>query len=247
MGNRKLPFGYHMESGEITVCEPEANLVRSIFDRYVLGDSYTELITMLKKQPILYQTDKLWNKNMVARMLEDSRYIGDKNFPILIAVDTFQKVTEKRAGKQRPIQKTETQKVLNRVCKGIPAASAEPNVLALLNQLIANPQRLQSPAVQQPESMQEIELQRQLNEVMEQQPVDEDTANKLIMQLASARYDTIGSEEYETERLRRYFENKTQTEVIMQGVVPNLITIILIERIKSRHTHTHTHTHCRMS
>ena len=39
MGNRKLPFGYHMEVGEITVCEPEANLVRSIFDRYALGDS----------------------------------------------------------------------------------------------------------------------------------------------------------------------------------------------------------------
>ncbi len=43
---------------------------------------------------------------------------------------------------------------------------------------------------------------------MEQQPVDEDAANKLIMQLASARYDVIGSEEYETERLRRYFERK---------------------------------------
>lgn len=115
MGNRKLPFGYHMEVGEITVCEPEANLVRSIFDRYALGDSYAELTTMLKKQPILYQPDKLWNKNMVARMLEDSRYIGDKNFPILIAADTFQKVAEKRAGRQCPIQKTETQKALNRV------------------------------------------------------------------------------------------------------------------------------------
>ena len=78
MGNRKLPFGYRMEAGEITVCEPEANLVRCVFDRYVLGDSYTELTAMLKKQPILYQSDKLWNKNMVARMLEDSRYIGDK-------------------------------------------------------------------------------------------------------------------------------------------------------------------------
>ena len=233
MGNRKLPFGYHMESGEITVCEPEANLVRSIFDRYVLGDSYTELITMLKKQPILYQTDKLWNKNMVARMLEDSRYIGDKNFPILIAVDTFQKVTEKRAGKQRPIQKTETQKVLNRVCKGIPAASAEPTVLALLNQLIANPQRLQSPAVQQPESMQEIELQRQLNEVMEQQPVVEDTANKLIMQIASARYDTIGPEEYETERLRRYFESKTPMAELNAEILRETVSAVTVRKKKT--------------
>lgn len=105
MGNRKLPFGYHMESGEITVCEPEANLVRCVFDRYVLGDSYTELTAMLKKQPIPYQPDKLWNKNMVARMLEDSRYIGDKEFPVLIHIDTFQKVSEKRTKKEVPHSK----------------------------------------------------------------------------------------------------------------------------------------------
>jgi len=209
MGNRKLPFGYHMESGEITVCEPEANLVRCVFDRYVLGDSYTELTAMLKKQPIPYQPDKLWNKNMVARMLEESRYIGDKEFPVLIHIDTFQKVSEKRTKKKCPIQRTETQKVLNRLCKGIPAASAEPAILVLLNQLITNPQKLRLPAVQQSESVQEIELQRRLNGVMEQQPVDEDAANKLIMQLASARYDAIGSEEYETERLRWYFESKS--------------------------------------
>lgn len=80
--------------------------------------------------------------------------------------------------------------------------------LALSNQIIANPQQLRSPAVQQLESVQN-ELQRQLNAVLEQQSVDGDAANKLIMQLASARYDAIGSEEYEAERLRRYFESKS--------------------------------------
>ena len=106
-------------------------------------------------------------------------------------------------------------------------------MLALLNQLIANPQRLQSPAVQQPESMQEIELQRQLNEVMEQQPVDEDTANKLIMQLASARYDTIGSEEYETERLRRYFENKTPMTELNAEVLRETVSAVTVRKKKT--------------
>lgn len=226
MGNRKLPFGYRMEAGEITVCEPEANLVRCVFDRYVLGDSYTELTAMLKKQPILYQSDKLWNKNMVARMLEDSRYIGDKEFPVLIHTDTFQKVSEKRTKKKCPIQRTETQKILNRLCKGISAASAEPVILALLNRLIANPQQLRSPEVQQSESVQEVALQRRLNEVMGEQPVDEDTANELIMQLASARYDTIGSEEYETERLRRYFESNSPMTELNAEILRNTVSAV---------------------
>ncbi len=106
-------------------------------------------------------------------------------------------------------------------------------MLALLNQLIENPQQLRSPAVQQPETMQEIELQRQLNEVMEQQPVVEDTANKLIMQIASARYDTIGPEEYETERLRRYFESKTPMAELNAEILRETVSAVTVRKKKT--------------
>ena len=38
-GNRKLPFGYRMERGEVTEHPIEAEAVREIFQRYLAGAS----------------------------------------------------------------------------------------------------------------------------------------------------------------------------------------------------------------
>lgn len=43
-GNRKLPFGYRMERGEITENPVEAEAVREIFHRYLAGASYAALV-----------------------------------------------------------------------------------------------------------------------------------------------------------------------------------------------------------
>jgi hypothetical protein len=37
--------------------------------------------------------------------------------------------------------------------------------------------------------------------------MDEDAAKTLTMSIAAAQYDAIGSDEYETERMRRIFKN----------------------------------------
>lgn len=209
MSKRKLPFGYQIASGEVIIHVDEADVVRKIFDQYVLGASYIEITGKLKNQPIPYQTDKLWNKNMVARILENPCYIGENGFQAIIAKDVFQRAAEKRSRKQSPPQKTAAQKMLSRLCKGISPENAEPRVLAALNRLIAASQKIQSPEARSSENMQTVKLQQQLDEVMTQQPIDEDAASELIMQLASERYNAIGSEMYEAERLRRYFESKS--------------------------------------
>ncbi len=209
MGKRKLPFGYQLKQGEVTIHEAEATLVHEIFEQYVSGASYLVITRMLKNQPVVYQPDKLWNKNMVARILENACYVGENGFPPIIEKDMFQRAAEKRSRKQSPPQKTAAQKVLSRLCKEISPDKAEPCVLASLNRLIEIPQMVQLPEVRLSENTQVSELHQQLDEIMAQQPIDEDVANALIMQLASERYSVIGSEEYETERLRRYFERKT--------------------------------------
>lgn len=208
MSKRKLPFGYQIASGEVIIHVDEAALVRRIFDQYVLGASYIEITGMLKNQPVPYQADKQWNKNMVARILENPCYIGENEFPPIIAKDVFQRAAEKRSRKQSPLQRTAAQKMLSRLCKGISPENAEPRVLAALNRLVASPQEIQSSKANPSENMQTVKLQQQLDEVMTQQPIDEDAASALIMQLASERYNAIGSERYETERLRRYFGSK---------------------------------------
>ena len=80
MGNRKQPFGYKMSQGEIVIQESEAKLVQGIFRRYIAGESLNELTEALRQQDIPYDEGRLWNKNMVARILADTRYTGEKGY-----------------------------------------------------------------------------------------------------------------------------------------------------------------------
>ena len=70
-GNRKQPFGYRMEFGEYTPHPAEAETVRRIYQTYLAGASYQELVEALQERGIAYDEGKLWNKNMVARILEE--------------------------------------------------------------------------------------------------------------------------------------------------------------------------------
>ena len=74
MGNRKLPFGYKMVMGEIVVQPQEAQAVQGIYTHYLAGESFNDITDHLKEKGPPYDADKPWNKNMVARILEDNRY-----------------------------------------------------------------------------------------------------------------------------------------------------------------------------
>lgn len=207
MGKRKLPFGYKISMGEVVADSAESNLVREIFEQYVLGISYLSITAMLKKQPVPYQEGRLWNKNMVARILEDNRYVDGNGFPSIVSEEVFRRAAEKRSLKQCPIQKTDAQKLLNRLCTSTVTADTEPQVLAMLNGLIADPQRIQAPPTISTSNARTTEIERQLDSIMGQQPVDEDATARLTMQLAAARYECLDTGEYETERLRRFLSS----------------------------------------
>ena len=63
-----------MQFGEVVKNPPEAELVQRIFEKYLLGASLQTLTDALRDQEIPYEAGKLWNKNMVARILGDRRY-----------------------------------------------------------------------------------------------------------------------------------------------------------------------------
>ena len=48
--NRKRPFGYKMEFGEIVLHPAEAETVRWIYDSYLAGASYNALVDKLEKK-----------------------------------------------------------------------------------------------------------------------------------------------------------------------------------------------------
>ena len=208
MGNRKQPFGYKMALGEIVIQESEAKLVQEIFLRYIAGESLNELTESLRQQDIPYGAGRLWNKNMVARILEDSRYTGERGYPPVIDREALEKALEKRSAKQSAAPKTDTQKLLRRFSGRPSTARMERQVLDLLNSLIISPEQLRLPATAPPDRSTELNLQRELDRVMECQPIDEDAAKALILSIAAAQYSAIDSREYETVRLRRVFSGR---------------------------------------
>lgn len=214
MGIRKQPFGYQMEMGEVVLHAKEAKLVEYIFQQYISGASFNTLVAKLREQPIPYHEGKLWNKNMVARILEDHRYTGEGGYPAITDQETLSKVFEKRSAKQAPTQKTEAQKLLRRLSGHTATRQMEQQVLSLLNGLIASPERITLPKREHLPYTPEQALQRELDSVMEQQPIDEGAAQKLILAIAAAQYSAIDPNQYETVRLRRLFsKHEPMTEL----------------------------------
>ena len=203
--NRKLPFGYRMEYGEIVIQPLEAVIVQKIFQRYSSGESYKTLVEYLREQDVPYDCGKIWNKNMVARILENRKYIGEQGWPAIITAEMYDYTNQKRTGKAAVAKKTEAQKVLRRLCGGNATPDVEQKVLILLNTLIASPEKIQTPQALPADRRQIDVLQQALNRELEQRPVNEESAKSLAMELASTRFSTIGDQVYETERLRRPF------------------------------------------
>jgi hypothetical protein len=205
MGNRKQPFGYKIELGVIVIQSEEAKVVRNIFQKYNSGLSYQNICDELSKQPVHYDDNKPWNKNMVARIVDDRRYVGEKNFPQIIEPETMYAAHQKKTEKQPPIQKTEAQKLIRRLSGHTATKSIEQQVLNILNRLIDRPELIAELYIENDCPREDIVLQRQLEHELNQQPINEEVADELILTIARTKYSSIGSEEYESQRLRRIF------------------------------------------
>ncbi len=221
--NRKQPFGYKMELGQIVIHPEEASAVRYLFREYDQGKSFLDLTDAMKEQGIPYDGDKPWNKNMIARILADGRYTGLPPYPLLIPFALFQSVTEKRSKRSAPIQQTQAQKLLRQKCNSKVSPEIESEVLVLLNKLIQFPSLIQSPSRPAETSPAVTALEATVDDLLQQLPVDEEQAEKAIFDLAVARYEAIGSEEYETQRLRQLFQEQEpmtelDAELIRQAV-----------------------------
>lgn len=99
----------------------------------------------------------------------------------------------------------------------------EAEVLALLNKLIQSPSMLHSLCAPSENTPAVTAQEATVDDLLRQLPVDENQAEKASFALAVARYEALGSEEYETQRLRRLFEGREimdelDTEFVRQSV-----------------------------
>ena len=208
MGKRKQPFGYKMEFGDIVPEPEEAEIVRSIYLKYLAGASFKVLAESLQEHGLPYDGDKPWNKNMVARILEDQQYAGTDKFPSLITEEQFLAVQERRKRMTPERTQTPAQKELRKLCGGAPPQYVERQMLGVLNRLIHNPQLITTPISNVDDSPIFRRQRRELDALLRSPPVDEEQAKSSALALASFMLASIGLEEYETCRLQRLFQGR---------------------------------------
>ena len=212
----------------------EAEIVQMIFAQYNNGASLGTLAQMLNEQDVPYEDGRLWNKNMAARVLADERYLGAGGYPVIMDNDSFQKAREKREKKQCPVQKTAAQKVLRRLGGQAVPAQVEERVMEMLNRLIEEPGQIDCSVNASNHTGRTANpattLEAALDEELDKQPIDEDAAKSLILQIAAAKYETIGSEEYETHRLRRIIAEHCTMQELDAELVQSVVRKIHTER-----------------
>lgn len=232
MGNRKLPFGYQMRMGEIVRNEPEAKAVRDIFLQYTLGASLKEIAEQMSKTGPVYDEGKRWNKNMVARILENAKYTGADSYSKLVDIKLFEAASAKRRTKQRLPERTPAQKALKRGCSKPPTPEIEQQITHLLGRLAEQPERITQPEKQP--TLIHSTTQTELDDVLNTQPLDKDAARSLICKLAQEQYDDIGNEEYETKRLWRLFTAFECTAELNAGLLQSAVSAVLVTHQKVR-------------
>ncbi len=94
--NRTIPFGYMMQNGTINTNPAEVLAVLTIFSEYMAGKS---LNAIAQSMGVPYSDKVGWNKNMVKRVLENEKYLGNDTYPQLISEDIFRAVNERKSAK----------------------------------------------------------------------------------------------------------------------------------------------------
>lgn len=98
--NRTIPFGYCMRNGEIITEQTESKAVVRIFEEYLNGSSFLQIARLMESEKIRYTVDSdHWNKNMVKRIIENEKYLGNGKYPQIIDEETFKIANKKRVQK----------------------------------------------------------------------------------------------------------------------------------------------------
>ena len=226
---RKLPFGYMMEYGRIRENPKEGLWVQFIFTQYLSGSSLKEIAEYMSMQGVPYDTDKPWNKNMIARILEDQRYCGSKDYASIIELEVYEQVAERKGSKRPSMQKTDAQKVLRRKC-GFPiTAYIEQEVTYMINQLICNPDRVKvMERIIVSESRLE-NLKTELDDLLAELPVDEVRAKEKIMDIAVTMYEAVDPRIYESYRISEMLKKAKPSGNLDSSILDGIVSEVSVD------------------
>ena len=197
--NRNIPFGYMMRGGRYIAEPAESEAVRQIFDMYLNGMSLKAIAADIT---VPYNENKpLWNKNMVSRILENKRYLGDDTYPQIIERDTFDRANAIKSEKGKSALPVDnTTKYLrslieygrNTECKRLNVNDIKRLAVTAINMLIAEP-TLVAPtdSVEYKPTAQLTIAEEKIKEQMSDPAADADKLMTDILRAVSMRYDSF--------------------------------------------------------
>lgn len=253
MAIRKLPFGYRIWGGQVQIEEHEAETVRMVFARYIAGISYDRLAGELNGHDVPYAPGKRWNKNMVARILQDERYLGGSAYPQIVTPESF-----RRAKAAKPdvsgtrsrmeikdirilarcglchslIQRTRKNYWLCPHCMESPASIKDDHLILcvdrLLRRLCEHPDIITLPPAVPADNEVSLCAQDSFSQEMDKPEFDEGTAMSAALALASAQFNALGSSDYETIRIQYILGQSEPCDGLDTNLLRQVASAILI-------------------
>lgn len=232
MKNRTMPYGYELRDGKCCVSRSEAEIVTELFAAYARGASYQELAEHMAGRGVPYHNgDTVWSKNKIARILNCAAYLGTSEYPALIDRSLYDAAMARKPAytKSEETGRVKAIREMSRCgcCGGRIRMSAGregwtrwncadcgtlgakattenimPQVEAILTSLIRGELAIVEPPHKEPQTSALIQKESNFAAMLEVEDFDESAAMTAAMELAAARYDCIGAEDYETMRIR---------------------------------------------
>ena len=97
MRNRSIPFGYYYQNGVLAVHPQESQTVRTVFMAYLSGEPLSKIAARLTAKLVEYLPGRWqWDKARVKRILDNTKYIGNGEYPPIIKERDFQMAHQKK-------------------------------------------------------------------------------------------------------------------------------------------------------
>lgn len=248
---RTIPYGYTTESGVKVIVADEAAVISEVFERYCSGDTFKQIADLLTERAVKYfENNFSWNKNNIARMIDDARYLGNEEYPQIISAELFSKVKTCREGRsaKKANLASATKLIKDKlVCSQCGKSFSRKNkwktrekwlcssgckcsrylddatIITRINTVIANPSIIPSQTKSRSGYMPNPEVTRLTNDVnrmMEQTKIEFKTVANSILECASAKFDGCN-----------IGVNDELTELILEMFAENTMEIELNEKL----------------
>lgn len=93
---RTIPYGYKWVCGEYQINYEEKEIIQLIIELYLSDNSMKKIADTLNVKGIKYDTDAVWNKSKIMRVLDDKRYLGNELYPQIISTVEYKNIQIKR-------------------------------------------------------------------------------------------------------------------------------------------------------